>query len=66
MNMALSLSCSSGTHRIQSYNDLALFYNEISEYVRVTRREDYIIDDYGEVFINHAGKSFPVILGTGH
>ena len=28
--------------------------------------EDNIIDDYGEVFINHAGETYPIIIGTGH
>lgn len=66
MNMALCICNSFGEQRIQTYNDLALFYGEISEHIQITSREDYIIDDYGEVFINHAGRSFPVIIGTGH
>ena len=28
--------------------------------------EDYIIDDYGEVFINHNGTIYPIIIGTGY
>lgn len=66
MNMALTICNPAGTQQIQSYKDLALFYEDISEHVRITGDEDYIIDDYGEVFINHAGKSYPVILGTGY
>lgn len=66
MNMALCICNSFGEQRIQSYNDLAQFYGEISAHIQTTSHEDYIIDDYGEVFINHAARSFPVIIGTGH
>lgn len=66
LNMALSICTSFGTQKIDSFRDFTLFYEEISEYIRITSHEDYIIDDYGEVFINHAGKSFSVIIGTGH
>lgn len=66
MNMALFICNSFGTQKIQSYKDFELFYDEISGYVQITSHEDYIVDDYGEVFINHKGRSFPVIIGTGH
>lgn len=66
MNMALSICNSFGTQQIVSYDDLSSFYSEISSYIGITSYEDHIIDDYGEVFINHAGKSYPVIIGTGH
>lgn len=66
LNMALCLCNTFGNQRIQSYADLSSFYDEVSPHLSITCYEDYIIDDYGEVFLNHAGKSYPIIIGTGH
>lgn len=66
LNLALSIGGTFGSQSIKSYDELESFYNEISSFVRITYREDYIIDDFGEVFINHAGQSYPIIIGTGH
>lgn len=66
LNMALSICNSFGNQRILEYSDFSSFYSEFSQYVRITSYEDYIIDDYGEVFINHADNSYPVIIGTGY
>lgn len=66
LNLALSKCNSFGTQHIKSYSELEMFYNKISSYLSITRKEDYIIDDYGEVFINHSGRTYPIITGTGH
>ena len=66
MNMALSLCESFGAQPIQEYDEFSTLFDELSEYIEVTVKDDYIIDDFGEVFINHAGKSYSVIVGTGH
>lgn len=66
LNMALTLANSTGTTPINSYSDFQLFYSEIANFLKISSSEDYITDDYGEVFINHCGKSYPVIIGTGH
>lgn len=66
LNMALNDCETNGKQSIQSYEEFQEFYKDIEAYLKITHREDYIIDDYGEVFINHNGKSYPVITGTGH
>lgn len=66
LNMALDIGGSFGQTPIQSYLELESFYKEISPSLQLTGFEDYIVDDYGEVFINVDGKSYPVLLGTGH
>jgi len=66
LNMALSIYDDFGTKRIENYEDLKKIHKEISKCFSVNNMVDYIIDDFGEVFINHCGKSYPVITGTGH
>lgn len=64
---AALVSCSSfGTQSIKSYCELEKFYSEIAPFTKITSREDYIIDDFGEVFINQGGKAYSVITGTGY
>ena len=64
--MALDIGGNFGQTPIQSYSELESFYRKISSLLPLTGFEDYVVDDYGEVFINFDGKSYPVILGTGH
>lgn len=66
LNLALTHTNGFGKKTIQSYEDLKTFFNEVSDYVKITPSEDYTIDDFGEVFINHKGKTYPIITGTGH
>lgn len=66
MNLALANCGGNGTKEIKEYNQLKQFFDEIKECVEITGYEDFIIDDYGEVFLSHAGKTYPVITGTGH
>lgn len=66
LNMALDIGGNFGQTPIQSYSEFESFYKRISSSLPITGFEDYIVDDYGEVFINFEGKSYPVILGTGH
>lgn len=66
MNLALANCEGNGTQEIKEYDQLKQFFDEIKEYIGLAGYEDYIIDDYGEVFLNHAGKTYPVITGTGH
>lgn len=66
LNMALDIGGNFGHTPIQSYSELESFYIKISSLLPLTGFEDYVVDDYGEVFINFDGKSYPVILGTGH
>ena len=64
--MALDIGGNFGQTPIQSYSELESFYRKISSLLPITGFEDYVVDDYGEVFINLDGKSYPIILGTGH
>lgn len=66
LNLALTNTKGFGKKTIQSYEELNTFFNEVSDYVKNTPSEDYTIDDFGEVFINHKGKTYPIITGTGH
>ena len=66
LNMALDIGGDFGQTPIQSYSELEIFYKEIFSSLPLTGFEDYIVDDYGEVFINVDGESYPVLLGTGH
>ena len=55
-----------GVQCINEYSDFEVFFSKISDLLSITYREDYIIDDYGEIFINHNGTAYPVIIGTGY
>ncbi len=66
LNLALSNIMNFGEKSIHSYNEFKTFFNEIANYLKTSPKEDYIIDDFGEVFINHNGKTYPIITGTGH
>ena len=66
LNLALSNTITFGNENITTYDDFKRLFCEISSYLNITPFEDYIIDDFGEVFINHCGKTYPIIIGTGH
>lgn len=66
LNLSIAMGGSFGQKQIKTFENLGAFYSDISKHLGVSGHEDFIIDDYGEVFINHEGKSYPVIIGTGH
>ncbi len=66
VNMGIYSLQHTGNKRITTYDELSAFYDLISPYTAITPREDYIIDDYGEVFVTIHGKRYPVITGTGY
>ena len=66
LHLALSMDKPFGSLCIKEYSDLQSFFSKISDLLPVTVMEDYIIDDYGEVFINHNGTTYPIIIGTGY
>lgn len=66
LNQALLYAPSFGAKPIETYQDFSSFFLEFKNILPVTRLEDNIIDDYGEVFINFSGKSYSVVTGTGH
>ena len=66
LHLALSMDKPFGNLCIKEYSDFQYFFSKISDLLPITVMEDYIIDDYGEVFINHNGTSYPVIIGTGY
>ena len=66
LNMAVSQCRKFGSKRISNYAELSAFYTEVSPLLAITPYEDWIIDDFGEVYVNHADVSYPIITGTGH
>lgn len=66
LHLALSMDKPFGSLCIKEYSDLQSFFSKIADLVPITVMEDYIIDDYGEVFINHNETSYPIIIGTGY
>ena len=66
LHLALSMDKPFGSLCIKEYSDFQSFFSKISDLLPVTVMEDYIIDDYGEVFINHNGTTYPIIIGTGY
>lgn len=66
LNLAIAMGGSFGQTQIKTFEEFGAFYNDIAEFLKVTGYEDDIVDDYGEVFISHLGKSYSVIIGTGH
>lgn len=66
INMAICECTEFGNIPIESYEDFCAFYNELSSFLCITGYEDYTVDDFGEVFIEFKGETFPVVIGTGH
>ena len=66
LHFALSINKPFGSLRIKEYSEFQSFFLKISDLLPITVMEDYIIDDYGEVFINHNDTSYPIIIGTGY
>ena len=66
LHLALSMDKPFGSLCIKEYSDFQSFFSKISDLLPITVMEDYIIDDYGEVFINHNETSYPIIIGTGY
>lgn len=66
LHLALSMDKSFGSLCIKEYSDFQSFFSKIADLLPITVMEDYIIDDYGEVFINHNETSYPIIIGTGY
>ena len=65
-NKALCMCSKYGSRRIDTYNDLVELFHSITEYSVMSNRDDKTIDDFGEIFINYAGITYPIITGTGH
>lgn len=65
-NKALCMCSTYGTRRIVTYNDLVDLFRSIIEYSVMSYCDDKIIDDFGEIFINYNGKTYPIITGTGN
>lgn len=65
LNYVLTTGKSFGDMGINDYSDLSKLFDEISDILEISVA-DYIIDDYGEIFINHCGKTYSIITGTGH
>lgn len=67
MNKAIILCDSFGEKRIESYSQLFEFYNSLSNYNNMfASKNERIIDDFGEIYINYLGNTYPIITGTGH
>ena len=66
VNKALCMCSKYGSRRIITYNDLVELFQSIIEYSAMSKQDDRITDDFGEVFINYIGKTYPIITGTGH
>ncbi len=65
-NKALCICSKYGSRRIVTYSDFVVLFHSITEYSVMSTRDDKTIDDFGEVFINYKGKTYPIITGTGH
>jgi len=66
LNMVLADYDEFGTENLDTYSELTHFFEEIKDILKLTSYEDFIIDDYGEIFINHMGKSYSTIIGNGY
>lgn len=66
LNIAIHTHRHSGTKRIETYEELSAFFDLLSPYTSITPAEDFIIDDYGEVFVTVHGNRYPIITGTGY
>ena len=66
VNMGIYSLQHTGNKRITTYEELSAFYDLIAPHTAITPSEDFIIDDYGEVFVTIHGTRYPVITGTGY
>lgn len=66
INKALIMCKKYGSRRLITYKDFENLFQTIANYSVMSSLDDIIIDDFGEIFINYNGKSYPVITGTGH
>ena len=66
LHKALSTKDPFGEQPIDSYDEFQQFFENIIDLLPITPMQDFIIDDYGEVFISHEGEAFPIIIGNGY
>lgn len=66
LNMALTLCSHDGSVPIKTFSELTSFFAQIASRLEITSLEDYTIDDFGEIFLNHMGHTYRIITGTGH
>jgi len=55
-----------GERSISTHGDFLVFFNKIKSIYTETPRMDILVQDFGEVKVNIAGKYNSVILGTGY
>ena len=66
LNRALLYVGEFGKQSIDTYSELEILFNSLSNNLIITRNEDLTLNDFGEVKLIVDGIAYPVILGTGH
>lgn len=66
LNRALIESSSLGNKPIKTYESFADFFQIIEPILKITRLDDMVVNDFGEVQVCVNKQFYPIITGTGH
>lgn len=66
LNSCLIEYVEQGSQKINSYDSLKKFFNNIYDIMKPGIADDYTVEDFGEVRIRYENKFYRVIIGTGH
>ena len=66
LNKALVTCLDYGTQTIVDYNSFVRFFQEIEPLLKVTKYDDWITSDFGEIQLEFNKRFYPIITGTGH
>lgn len=66
LNACLFEHSNKGKKTINNYEEFKCFFTKIQDICKPTIRDDYLVEDFGEVRVNYNNKFYRVILGTGY
>ena len=66
LNAALVKCNVFGECAINSYSEFVTFFKSVEPILKITNRDDYVLNDFGEIMLCFNGSFYPLITGTGH
>lgn len=66
LNASIIDHSNNGKIRIKTYEDFKIFFKKIENVLKPNMYDDLVVKDFGEVKIKFKGKTYNVIIGTGH
>ncbi len=66
LNMGLEECSRKGTRRIQTYSEFTNFFKKVECFLKPNVMDDITCEDFGEIKVTYNGRSYKILIGTGH